>query len=168
MDEIEAEFEIEDIRLRRRAGWRCVRTSGALSLQLHRPCGPGPISSHKLTSAPWAAPSRGRSLVLCQFHVICAESLGFHRRRSRGSLASFLGKEVAAKQTEVSCRVRRRLTDISSCWKLTAKCPACVAAHLSICHLARRAWQLKAEGSRPYPCACRCLPYSSLRNCSNT
>ena len=51
MDEIEAEFEIEDIRLRRRAGWRCVRTSGALSLQLHRPCGPGPISSHKLTSA---------------------------------------------------------------------------------------------------------------------
>ena len=32
-DEIEAEFEIEDIRLRRRAGWRCVRTSGALSLE---------------------------------------------------------------------------------------------------------------------------------------
>lgn len=34
MDEIETEFEIEDIRLRRWVGWRCVRTSGALSFEL--------------------------------------------------------------------------------------------------------------------------------------
>ena len=81
-------------------------------IPLLRPFGPGSISFHKLTSAPWAAPSRGRGRLLCQFHVICAESSGFQRRRSRGWLASFLGKEVAAKQTEVSCWLRRRLEPI--------------------------------------------------------
>ena len=72
----------------------------------------GSISFLQLTSAPWAAPSQGRSLVLCQFHVIEVESLGFYWRLRRGWLASFLGKEVAAKQTEVSGWVRRWLKPV--------------------------------------------------------
>ena len=63
--------------------------------------------SHFFT-APWAAPSQGRSLVVCQFDVIEVEALGFYWRLRRGWLASFLGKEVAAKQTEVSDWVHRR------------------------------------------------------------
>ncbi|XOQ31604.1 MAG: hypothetical protein ACFWUL_03560 [Dialister sp.] len=57
---------------------------------------------HHHLSAPWAALFWEESLLQSQFHVICVESLGFHLRRSHCSLASFLGKEVAAKQTEVS------------------------------------------------------------------
>ena len=77
-----------------------------------------PISSHKLTPPRWGgkrtgfagsrqatenpvrrfppgAPSQGRGLVLCQWYVMGAESLGTQRRRSRYKIASFLGKEVA-------------------------------------------------------------------------
>ena len=57
---------------------------------------------HQLTSAPWADPSQGRSLVQSHFHVLGAELLGFQLRLRRESLASFPGKEVAAQQTEVS------------------------------------------------------------------
>jgi hypothetical protein len=42
------------------------------------------------------------SLLLRHLHVICAESSGSQQRRSRYGKVSFLGKEVAAKQTEVS------------------------------------------------------------------
>ena len=80
---------------------------------------------------------QGRSLVLSQFHVLGVESLGLQSRRSRWSLASFLGKArcpaedpragptlasllhnktpsicgpaVAPKAPEVSCWKRRRL-----------------------------------------------------------
>ena len=67
--------------------WLCRRL-----FPLSRPCGPGSVSSLQLTSAPWAAPSQGRSLVLSQFHILGVESLGLQSRRSRWSLASFLGK----------------------------------------------------------------------------
>ena len=38
-------------------------------IPLLRPFGPDSVSSLQLTSAPWAAPSRGRSLLLSQLHV---------------------------------------------------------------------------------------------------
>ena len=66
------------------------------------------FSFDQLSSAPWAAPSRGRSLLQRHLHVLWAVTLGLQLRRSRYSLASFLGKEVAPKATEVSCRKRRR------------------------------------------------------------
>ena len=44
--------------------WLCRRL-----FPLSRPCGPGSVSSLQLTSAPWAAPSQGRSLLLSQLHV---------------------------------------------------------------------------------------------------
>ena len=47
---------------------------------------------HQLTSALWAAPSQGRSLVQSHFHVLGLESLGIQLRQSRCPSASFLGK----------------------------------------------------------------------------
>ena len=48
------------------------------------------------------------SLVQRHFHGVWLQSLGSYQRRSRYSSASFLGKEVATEQTEVSYRERRR------------------------------------------------------------
>ena len=48
--------------------------------------------------------------MLSQWDVLGVEALGFLSRLRRCWLASFFGKEVAAKQTEVSGRMRRRLT----------------------------------------------------------
>ena len=59
-------------------------------------------------SAPWAALFGEESLVQRHFHVLGIESSGFHLRRSRGWIASFLGKEVAPKATEVSHWKRRK------------------------------------------------------------
>ena len=65
-------------------------------------CSNGANLGRPRRSSAGPPPSRGRSLVQSQLHDLGIESLGFQLRRSRELLASFLGKEVAAKQTEVS------------------------------------------------------------------
>ena len=63
---------------------------------------------HHHLSVRWTALFWEESLLQRHFHVLGIESWGFHRRHSRGWIASFLGKEVAPKATEVSHWKRRK------------------------------------------------------------
>ena len=118
-------------------GWAACERAGAFSCwslaasKAGQALRAGPVSSHRHLSPRWGALFWEESLLQSQLHVMGSESLGIHLRLRRYgqykrrrtilcapphlrcqplSLASFLGKEVAAKQTEVSGWWRRRLT----------------------------------------------------------
>jgi hypothetical protein len=55
---------------------------------------------HHHLSARWAALFWEESLLQWQLHVICAEPLGFHLRRSRSQVVPLFQRGMSAKQTE--------------------------------------------------------------------